>query len=336
MENNQIYPLKFKPIIKELIWGGVKLRNILNKKEAGDKSGESWELSGIDGNISVISEGFLEGNNLQEIIEVYMGDLVGQKVFEKYGTTFPLLIKFIDACDDLSIQVHPNDEVALKRHNSFGKTEMWYVMQADDGAEIITGFNKHIKKEEYIGHLKNNTLTEILNNTPVKPGDVFFTPPGRIHAIGKGVLLAEIQQTSDITYRIYDYNRTDANGNTRELHTEQAVDIIDYNFYDEYKTAYTLKKNHPVNLAECKYFTTNLLELTDILERDMQEFDSFIIYMGIEGESLIKYRNNKVVTIKKGETVLVPAEIAHYYIEPVENSKLLEIYIADNLLEDED
>lgn len=336
MQNNQIYPLKFKPIIKDPLWGGSKLRKLLNKKDATDKSGESWELSGVEGNISVVSEGFLEGNNLQEIIEVYMGDLVGQKVFDKYGTLFPLLIKFIDACDDLSIQVHPNDEVALQRHNSFGKTEMWYVMQADAGSELIAGFNKQVEKPEYLEHIQKNSLTQILNSTPVKPGDVFFMPAGRIHAIGKGILLAEIQQTSNITYRVYDYNRTDASGNPRELHTEQAVEVIDYNFYDTYKTPYIQKKNEPVNLAECKYFTTNLLELTGPIERDMQQFDTFIIYMGIEGETIIKYRNNNSVTLRKGETILVPAEISHYYLHPETESKLLEIYIADKLIEDED
>jgi mannose-6-phosphate isomerase len=335
MQNNQIYPLKFKPIIKDPIWGGSKLRDLLNKKEATGNSGESWELSGVEGNISVVSEGFLEGNNLQEIIEVYMGDLVGQKVFEKFGTVFPLLIKFIDACDDLSIQVHPNDEIAFQRHNSFGKTEMWYVMQADKDSELIAGFNKHVAKADYLEHMKNNSLTQILNSQPVESGDVFFIPAGRIHAIGKGILLAEIQQTSNITYRVYDYNRTDANGKSRELHTEQAVDVIDYNYYKEYKTQYDPKNNEPVCLADCKYFTTNLLELSTPVERDMLQYDSFVIYMGIEGKAQIKYRNNSTTILNKGETILVPAEISQYYLVPDKEAKVLEIYMADKPADDE-
>ena len=333
MENNQLYPLKFKPIIKDLIWGGTKLHDMLDKNGATDNSGESWEISCVDPDISVVSEGFLEGNNLQELIEVYMGDLVGQKIFEKFGTVFPLLIKYIDACKDLSIQVHPDDKVAMERHNSFGKTEMWYVIQADEGSKLISGFNKKIEKEEYLAHLKNNTLPDILNAIEVKPGDVFFTPAGRIHAIGKGIMLAEIQQTSNITYRVYDYNRVDANGKSRELHTDEAVDVIDYNFYDEYRTIYSRQENTPVNLVECNYFTTNLLEISSLLERDMQQYDSFVIYMGIEGESEIRYRNKKTVRLKKGETILIPAEIAHYYIHPTGPARLLEIYIGAKLEE---
>lgn len=334
---NTLYPLKFEPIIKDLIWGGKKLKTVLNKKNASEKSGESWELSGVDGNISVVSNGFLAGNDLKEIIEVYMGDLVGEKVFEQFGTDFPLLIKFIDACDDLSIQVHPNDEVAKQRHNSFGKTEMWYVMQSDPGSKLIAGFRQQVNKETYVYNLGNKTLSNILNNESVKPGDVFFMPAGRIHAIGKGIMLAEIQQTSNITYRVYDYDRRDANGKSRELHTELAVDVIDYNVYPEYKTSYKTVPNRPVNLADCNYFTTNLLELSESFERDMNEFDSFVIYMCMEGAATINYNDNtKSEDIVKGETVLIPAEISHYYITPSPNAKLLEVYIAYTPEEDAD
>ena len=336
MENNRLYPLKFVPIIKDPIWGGTKLRDILGKEDATDKSGESWEISCVEGNISKVTNGFLAGNDLEELIEVYMGDLVGQKVFDKYGKYFPLLIKFIDACDNLSIQVHPNDEVAMQRHSSFGKTEMWYVMQADQGAELIAGFNKEVDKGGYLEHLQNNTLLEIMNNTKVKQGDVFFMPAGRIHAIGKGILLAEIQQTSNITYRVFDYNRTDDQGNSRELHTEEALDVIDYNYHPNYKSKYNEKENTPVNLANCPYFTTNLLELGDGLERDMQHYDSFIIYMGIEGKTTIEYHDNETIHLSKGETILVPAEIGQYYIQPKDSAKLLEIYIEDKLEEDAD
>jgi mannose-6-phosphate isomerase len=332
----QLYPLKFSPIIKDPIWGGNKLKTVLNKENTTEMSGESWEISGVEGNISVVSNGFLAGNELNEIIEVYMGDLVGQKVFEQFGSNFPLLIKFIDASDDLSIQVHPNDLVAQERHNSFGKTEMWYIMQADDGAKLIAGFNQTVDKETYVKKLADKALLDILNQVEVKSGDVFFIPAGRIHAIGKGILLAEIQQTSNITYRVYDYNRTDAAGNERELHTKLAVDVIDYKHYDSYKTAYAPVCNKPINLADCQYFTTNLLELDFEIERDMNSFDSFIIYMGIEGNAEIIYHDKEVEEIKKGETVLVPAELAHYYIRPKGKSKLLEIYIAFNKEENED
>lgn len=333
---NSLYPLKFEPIIKDLIWGGTKLKSLLNKKRAGDKSGESWEISGVDGNISIVSNGFLEGNDLKEIIEVYMGDLVGQKVFDRFGTNFPLLIKFIDASNDLSIQVHPNDEVAKKRHNSFGKTEMWYVMQSESGSKLISGFKTQVDKDIYIKNLENKTLDSILNSEVVGPGDVFFMPAGRIHAIGKGILLAEIQQTSDLTYRVYDYDRRDANGNLRELHTELAVDVIDYNYYPTYKTDYSSVKNQPVNLADCNYFTTNLLDLTDDLERDMIRFDSFVIYMCVEGFAQIIYNDNKTENIEKGETLLMPAEISQYYIKPSPTTKLLEIYLAYTPEEDAD
>jgi mannose-6-phosphate isomerase len=325
---NSLYPLKFEPIIKDLIWGGEKLKNILKKEKATDKSGESWEISCVKEDISIVSNGFLAGNDLKEIIEVYMGDLVGEKIFKHFGTKFPLLLKFIDACDDLSIQVHPNDEIAEKRHNSFGKTEMWYVMQAEKGAELISGFKVKVDKEVYMQSLENKTLSDVLNHEVVKPGDVVFVPAGRIHAIGKGILLAEIQQTSNITYRVYDYDRRDAKGNARELHTEPAVDVIDYNVYPDYKTPYTTQVNKPVNLADCKYFTTNILELTETVERDMNEFDSFVIYMCVEGSAQFVYDDNKTETISKGETVLMPAEISQYYIKPTSNTKLLEVYIA--------
>src|SRR3972149_1007896 len=198
---SHLYPLKFKPIFKDKIWGGDKIKTLLNKDFSPlPNCGESWEISGVQDEISVVSNGFLIGNNLQELIEIYMGDLVGDQVYQKYGIEFPLLIKFIDAHDDLSIQVHPNDKLAMQRHNAYGKTEMWYIIDADRGAKLISGFNTEVTKDAYIKHLENNTLNLILNYEEVKAGDVFFMPAGRVHAIGKGILLTEIQQTSDITY----------------------------------------------------------------------------------------------------------------------------------------
>lgn len=326
---NQLYPLKFTPIIKDKIWGGSKLKNLLNKPTDSEAAGESWEISGVEGDISLVANGFLAGNNLQELIEIYMGDLVGQKVYKQFGLEFPLLIKFIDATDDLSIQVHPNDEVARERHNSYGKTEMWYIMQADTDAQLIVGFNKNTTKEIYQEHLAQNKLDELLNYEPVKEGDVFFLPAGRIHAIGKGNLLAEIQQTSDITYRIYDYNRTDKDGNTRELHTELAVDVIDYSAQENYKTDYKLKDYGAANLEKCQYFTTNLLELEQSIDKNMNHIDSFKIYMCLDGTMEISYAAGEKVSVSKGETVLVPAEIENYQLIVKNNVKLLEVYIEN-------
>jgi len=327
---NQLYPLKFAPIIKYPIWGGNKLRTVLNKSVIKDNSGESWEISDVKNNKSVVSNGFLAGNDITELTEIYMGDLIGQKTFESYGTSFPILIKFIDASLDLSIQVHPNDEIAYERHKSFGKTEMWYVLQADKGAKIISGFKTQVDKSTYLKHLENNALEKILNIISVNEGDVFFIPAGRIHAIGKGILLAEIQQTSDLTYRLFDYNRKDADGNPRELHTELALDAIDFKLYNEYKSNITPTLNTPVNLAECEYFTTNLIHLNKSIERDMNIMDSFVIYMCIEGKGKIIYRDNKSENISKGETVLIPAEIPYYNIKPDKDIKLLEVYINHN------
>ena len=324
---NQLYPLKFEPIIHDKIWGGQKLHEILNKSTATDKAGESWEISGVDGSISVVSNGFLEGNNLEELIEVYMDDLVGERIFEQFGHRFPLLIKFIDANDKLSIQVHPNDELAKKRHNSFGKTEMWYIIQAEKGAELISGFNREIDKETYFEYLKNKNLEAILNREPVKEGDVFFLPAGRVHAIGSGVLLAEIQQTADVTYRIYDFDRRNENGDFRELHTDLAVDAIDYNYYRNYRTNYISEENQPSELISCNYFTTNMLHLSESYIKNNAMLDSFVIYICVDGSGTILSEGIEEVSLKKGETLLVPASVIHYTIQPVGSIKLLEVYI---------
>ncbi len=227
---SELYPLRFEPILKEKIWGGSSLAEHYGKKAGNLKNiGESWEISAVSENLSVISNGFLAGNNIEEIIEVYMGDITGESVFEKFGNEFPLLIKLIEARDDLSVQVHPGNELAKERHNAFGKTEMWYILQSEKNAKIYTGFSKPVTRDSYINALKNNTVTDILNIERAYPGDTFFTPAGRIHAIGAGIVLAEIQQTSDITYRIYDWDRKDNTGKSRELHTDLALEAIDFN-----------------------------------------------------------------------------------------------------------
>lgn len=327
---NELYPLKFKPVIIDKIWGGSKLKNLLKKPTESVKAGESWEISGVPGRISKVSHGFLAGNNLEELIEIYMGDLVGDRVFEKFGVRFPLLTKFIDANDMLSIQVHPDDDLAKERHKSFGKTEMWYVLQADPQSELIVGFNREVNKDTYIKHLNEKRLSAILNSEIVKEGDVFFLPSGRIHAIGAGILLAEIQQTSDITYRIYDFDRRDQNGNFRELHTDLAVDAIDYMVQKDYRTKYLKTIDQPVQLAECKYFTTNLLDLKSPFDRDTSKLDSFIIYMCLSGSCKIKYGRTKEVELVMGESLLVPAMMDEHTMVPSGSTKLLEVFIEED------
>lgn len=326
----ELYPLKFKPILKEKIWGGQNLKSTLNKNIPGDKKiGESWEISGVDDNISIVENGFLAENELNELIEIYMGDLVGDRIFDQFGNEFPLLIKFIDANDTLSIQVHPDDELAMQRHNSNGKTEMWYIISTEKGAELISGFNHEMDKNHYLHHLKNNEIPKILNHEKVKSGDVFFIPAGRVHAIGSGIVLAEIQQTSDITYRIYDWNRKDEAGNSRELHTEEALDAIDFKVYDNYKTEYQSIKNLNSPIVSNKYFETNILEFDQQIEMNYNLLDSFVIYMCLEGKFEIEYYESEKITIEKGETVLIPAVIEYLTLHPITESKLLEIYIPE-------
>ena len=324
-----LYPLKFTPICKDKIWGGNKLNELLNKKYPElPNCGESWEISGIQDEVSVVSNGFLKGNNLEELIEVYMGDLVGEKVYEKFGIEFPLLVKFIEANDNLSIQVHPNDELSMERHDAYGKTEMWYVVQADPGAKLISGFNRKIDKEGYLKYFKNGQLEEILNYEEVRVGDVFFIPAGRVHAIGKGIVVAEIQQTSDVTYRIYDFNRVDDQGHPRELHTDLAVDAIDYRFEKNYRTDYKSVDDSSVKLVECEYFTTNFLTLSTSVERDFTDLDTFVIYTCLEGPYNLSWEDQSIV-VEKGESVLVPALINNFVLSVVNGgtAKLLEVYI---------
>lgn len=325
---SSLYPLKFKPFFLEKMWGGNRINTVLNK-DYGNKPncGESWELSGVEGYDSMVENGFLKGNSLSELIEIYMGELVGDKVYEKFGTEFPLLIKFIDAQDDLSIQVHPNDKLSKKRHQAFGKTEMWYVVDAEKGALINSGFNQPVTKQQYLEHVENGTLTDVLKFDEAHVGDVFFIPAGRIHAIGKGAMVAEIQQTSDVTYRISDYNRTDANGNLRELHTELALEAIDFSYLDDYKTKYTIQENQSVELVSCKYFTTNILEFNQPVEKDYFELDSFVIYITLEGNFEIESLAG-IEKVGKGETVLIPADLNSLKLNPISSSvKLLEVFI---------
>jgi len=322
-----LYPLKFKTIYKDKIWGGKKINTYLHKDFGSlPNCGETWEISGVKSDVSVVSDGELAGESLAGLLEKYQDELVGKRVYEHFGNIFPLLIKFIDANEDLSIQVHPDDELAKKRHNSFGKTEMWYVIEADPGSTLIAGFNKELTQQEYLDKFNNGHLTDILNKENVQAGDVFFLPAGRVHTIGKGLLIAEIQQTSDITYRIYDFDRLDDKGNKRELHTEEALAAINYKHYPEYKTSYQPKKDETVKLVSCPYFTTNLLDFTKSTEKDYSNLDSFVIYVCVEGEFTVKY-NNTAYLVKMGDCILLPKSIDKVELETTTGFKILESYI---------
>jgi mannose-6-phosphate isomerase len=325
---NELYPLKFKPVFDDRIWGGDKIKTRLGLDFAPlTRCAEAWALSGYEGKQTIVSNGFLEGNEINELIEIYMDDLLGGNVFENTGETFPLLIKFIDSRDWLSIQVHPDDELAQKRGLPNGKTEMWYVIDADPDAQLIAGFNRKITQKQYLDHLQRKTLPEILNYEKVLPGDVIFMPAGRVHSLGPGVLLAEIQQTSDSTYRIYDWDRKDDKGNERELHTEEALAAIDFNIYPEYKINYRPKPNASVGLVDSPYFTTNLLELAQPLRKDYEDIDSFVIYICLEGGMKIKCGEH-TVGVEKGEVVLIPAILNKVEIYPEKLVKFLEVFIA--------
>jgi len=325
---SSLYPLKFKTIYKDKIWGGHKIETYLHK-DFGDlpNCGETWEISGVKSDVSVVDGGALDGQSLADLLEQYKDELVGKKVYDHFGNIFPLLVKFIDANDDLSIQVHPNDELAKKRHNSFGKTEMWYVIEADPGSSLITGFNQEVNEQIYLEKFNSGHLMDILNREQVTAGDVFFLPAGRVHTIGKGLLIAEIQQTSDITYRIYDFDRVDANGNKRELHTEEALAAIDYKFYDEYKTKYKPTKNQDVHLVTCPYFTTNVMDFTENTAKDYSNLDSFVIHVCVEGAYELTYADQSY-HVKMGDCILLPKTIDKVELLTETGFKILESYIA--------
>jgi mannose-6-phosphate isomerase len=322
-----LYPLKFHPIFKEKIWGGDKIRTILNKDFSPLKNcGESWEISGVEGNISVVREGEFKGEDLKSLIGHFQGELVGNRIFRKYGNEFPLLIKFIDANDDLSIQVHPGDELAGKRHGANGKTEMWYILQADAGASLITGFNSPMDKEAYMDYFNQGRLLEVLNREPVKAKDMFFIPAGRVHTIGTGLLLAEIQQTSDVTYRIYDFDRVNAEGKKRELHVAEALDAIDFSYFTSYKTEYEEKLNEPVVLASCNYFTTHKLVIDKTIERSYENLDSFVILICTGGNGSLQC-DQKEYTLSLGEVILIPANLKRISLAS-DDLEILETFVS--------
>lgn len=314
---------KFKPILKSMLWGGEKIlpyKGVLSQQK---QIGESWEISGVRGDESVVDGGKDDGMTLPELIARDGAALLGAANYERFGNEFPLLVKFIDAREDLSIQVHPNDEQAWERHASKGKTEMWYVVDADEGSTLRAGFAKQVTPEEYEKSIEDNTITDLLAEYDIHAGDLFFLPAGRIHSIGAGAFIAEIQQTSNITYRIYDFNRADADGVMRELHTEQSKETIDYSVLPDYRTHYKNADDECVELVSCPYFTTSLYNITKAHRIDLASLDSFLIVICTEGSGTITNESGEVLSIKQGETVLLPATTEAIDILPDAKMKIL-------------
>jgi mannose-6-phosphate isomerase len=318
-----LYPLQFEPILKERIWGGTKLKTYLNKPITSQITGESWEISTVQNDVSIVANGHFKGKSLNDLISEFPIAILGTKVYDRFGSQFPLLFKYLDAREDLSIQVHPNDALAKERHNSFGKTEMWYVLQADKDARLIVGFKEKSSPEEYIGHLNNKTLLEILDTKVVKPGDVFMLNTGTIHALGAGILIAEIQQTSDITYRVYDFDRVDANGNTRELHVDLALEALNYDKVDA-QCFYDRAENVSNKVLHCQYFTTHFIPLNGDL-KIVKRSDSFTVYMCVEGNFKLDFEG-KIYQYQKGDTILIPASMTDFQMNG--QASILEIYIS--------
>jgi mannose-6-phosphate isomerase len=318
-----LYPLQFESILKERIWGGTKFKTFLNKPITSEITGESWEISTVENDVSVISNGFFKGKLLTDLIDQFPEAVLGKKVHQQFDNQFPLLFKYLDAQLDLSVQVHPNDSLAKERHNSFGKTEMWYVMQADAEARLLIGFKENSSAKQYIESVASKTFVSLLDAKKVKKGDAFLLETGTVHAIGAGTLIAEIQQTSDITYRIYDFDRVDANGKKRELHVDLAVDAINYNEVDTERD-YQKVHNTSNEIVNCRYFTTNFIPLDGSMDVH-KNGDSFTVYMCVNGNFVLKYDSN-VYQYTLGDTVLIPAQMTSY--ELIGKASLLEIYIS--------
>lgn len=318
-------PIKFNPLLVQTLWGGEKIIPFKHLNSDLTQVGESWEISGVKGNETVVSEGEFKGKKLNELVDELKGKLVGEANYKRFGNDFPLLIKFIDARQELSIQVHPTDELAQKRGKLRGKTEMWYIMDSDENAKLRAGMKEKITPEQYKQMVENDTITEAIAEYKVKEGDCFFLPAGRIHSIGTGCFLAEIQQTSDVTYRIYDFKRKDKDGNYRELHTEEAAECIDYNVEPNYRTEYTPVKNEGVALVECPYFTTAVYDLNEPMTLDYSELDSFVIFIGLKGSGEITDNEGNTTTLCEGETILIPATTSE--VKVTGNIKFLETYV---------
>ncbi len=322
-----LYPFKFKPICKDKLWGGQKIGKYLGKDfGALPNCGESWEISGVAPHVSVVDNGALAGQSLLTLLKEYKGALVGQAVYRRFGNAFPLLVKFIDANDALSVQAHPDDALARQRHDCLGKTEMWYVIQADPGSTLVAGFNRPLSRELYLDKLAAGQLGDILNTERVQAGDVVFLPAGRVHTLGKGLLVAEIQQASDVTYRIHDFDRTDEAGNKRELHTEQALDALDFSFHSDCKTDYERIRNQVARAVHCEHFTTNILDFDQAVSRDYT-IDSFVIHVCVQGSYTLNYGSDSL-QVDMGDCVLVPATIGHVNLTTDTGFSILESFIA--------
>lgn len=325
---NKLYPLKFKPLFKDKIWGGQRINSELGLDFSPlPNCGEAWVLSGVPGSETLVSNGFLEGNTLNELLEVYMEELVGDKSFEKSMTEFPILVKFIDSNDYLSVQVHPDDKLAAKRKIGNGKTEMWYILDADKDAELIDGFNRKMDQRTYLEFLEKKQLKDILQFEKVKKGEVFYIPSGRVHALGSGILLAEIQQTSDTTYRIYDWDRKDDQGKSRDLHTDLALEAIDFSVPETIRSNYAKVRNKFVNLVNSPSFTTNLVDFDRVFEKNYEDLDSFVILVCVEGSTTVD-EGNFTEILKTGEAMLIPAVLEKIKLVPEKSCKLLEVFIA--------
>ena len=316
---------KFEPLLKQTIWGGNKILAFKHIQSDMENVGESWEVSGVPGDESVVANGECKGKTLNEVLAEMKQKLVGEENYKRFGDRFPLLIKFIDARQDLSIQVHPDDETAHRQGKAMGKTEMWYVMDSDEDASLKVGLKKKITPEEYARMVEDDTICDALGNYKVKSGDCFFIPAGRIHAICSGSFIAEIQQTSDVTYRIYDYKRKDKNGNYRELHTKEAAEAIDYTVLDDYRTEYTPVKNEATQLVSCPLFTTAVYDLTEPMTLDYSELDSFVILIALKGEGSILTSSGNSYSFREGESILLPATTEMVKVEG--NIKFLETFV---------
>jgi mannose-6-phosphate isomerase len=318
-------PIKFQPLLKQTLWGGDKIVTFKHLDSQLENVGESWEISGVKDNETIVKEGPLKGKSLNEVVAELKDRLVGKENYQRFGDEFPLLIKFIDARQDLSIQVHPNDEIAHKQGKPRGKTEMWYLMESEPGAKLYCGLKKQITPDQYKEMVDNDTICDALAQYEVKEGDCFFLPAGRIHAIGPGCFLAEIQQTSDVTYRIYDYKRKDKNGNYRELHTKLAAESINYQVENDYRTHYVGRLNKGVSLVQCPYFCTAVYDLNEPMTLDYSELDSFVILIGLKGEGKIIDNEGNEVSIMAGDTLLIPATTETLSVSGT--VKFLETYI---------
>ena len=314
----------FEPQLKQTLWGGDKIISFKHLNVQMDAVGESWEISGVKDNETIVAEGKDKGKSLNQLVREQKGQLVGEDNYQRFGDEFPLLIKFIDARQDLSIQVHPTDEIAHRQGKSRGKTEMWYALESTPGAQLYNGLKQQITPEAYEQMVVNDTITDALACYEVHEGDVFFIPAGRIHAIGSGCFVAEIQQTSDVTYRIYDYKRRDKNGNFRELHTKEAAECINFKVYDNHRIDYQLLQNEGVEVIHCPYFTTAIYDLTEPMTLDYSELDSFVILIAVKGDGRL-ICDNEEMKFKMGDTVLFPATTKEVRIEG--HVKFLETYV---------